>query len=271
MKRTTYIMIGALVAGFLCVTAFCAYILSHRVELRQIDLGGEPAQIELPAFANLEVDTRIKGRVTYMGDLKGVAVEERDSLAAPYLLTIDAHKECIKPVMNGDTLNLIVNFNAIADTINSANVINFSDEGSWLVKVVVPKGSLRSIKNYWHSLSLKDFDAKALSIKTDNRLNLTSCRIDSLYCRSRIERLKFDKSSVGYMLMTSAPYDGKIDCCDGSGEIGRLEIKAHNSCDMDLSKANVRSLVWIPEKESAQLHIRNNGPYEINLPSGSSM
>lgn len=256
-------MIGAIVAGLVCVTAICADILCNRTPIREIDLGGEPEQIELPAFASLTVDTRLDGRVLWMGNLKGVAVEERDSVAQPYMLTVASLKECVKTAVKGDTLNLNIDLNTIADTLNSAHVIKFSEEGSWLVKVIVPKGTLREVSNYWGTLKLIGIGARDLTVRTDNRLELASCRIDSLYISTRTDRLKLSDSSVG-CLLAKAPYDLKIDCCDGSGEIGSLELKSYHSCDLNITKANIRSIKWNPQKPGPQLRIKSAGSYEIS-------
>ncbi|MDE6556236.1 MAG: hypothetical protein K2K55_04655, partial [Duncaniella sp.] len=134
-----------------------------------------------------------------------------------------------------------------------------------LIKLTLPKQPLSRISSTLRFIGIKGLQTGKLTLFSNHDLDLDNCQIDSLMLTaSGSAKMKFKDSLVGYMRLRMEDNFLKINCCDSTGLIRKLDFitREGKKTDLYLNDANIDTLKWNPEKPT-QLTIRTKHPINI--------
>lgn len=267
MKKTTYILLGLVAAGFAAVIAVCIFNLSCREPYVNLEIGpgdGQRAAITLPSCANLVLEKEESQRVHYSSDLKQMfAIHECDSLTSPVLSVPEKCRDIFTSRLSGDSLNISVNLDALADTAREITFISFTGEDRCLARIMVPRGMLRNVCRPGNGgLLLENLLSGCLDVRAKH-LTLDSCRIDTLLYNG--DDMHMTHTEIGFMRMRQKRHRIKINStCDS--RIINLDIYGNSSTkggNVNLTGADVDHIYWTPEDSDAYVDIHLSHPAEI--------
>lgn len=280
MKRTTYIMLGAFIAGFILIGAVCLFFISHQVPEAEYDRSSIISEetnistVEEPIadqFSHIVYQNVTEGRriITF----KGLTVQMSDTVDAPVLHTVSSSEKIIDMTVRNDTLFLTADLSSLNDSLMKVpklkRLINNMGLTTLPLSVILPQGmKLGSVTNRSNSVWLNDIRASRLNIRTGSDLTLDGCDIDTLrYYGRNLRDLKLSKSVIGLFTMSMPSHEVNVDCCDDSGFIKVMEVRggkpANSYAELYMTKANVGSLKWLPENDKATLNVIVNKPTEL--------
>lgn len=268
MKRTTYIVIGEVVAGLLAVIVVSAVFIGSfkRYDKNDAVIDGQAVRIGLSRFACMNVREVSTSYRYSLSNLSGIEIEEREDCETPYLVTVSDLQNFLDLTIDNDTLSLGVRLDSYCDSVApGAPFVEIQSAYTWPVRVIVPPGSLREVRSNWNSVLISGFKSKSLRAKIFHRLDLKSCSIDSLMCDGGISTLALDDSEVENVEFLADSHCHSINCCDGSGTIGRLDVfGGKDNGYVDLTRANIRNVYYNPVDSGIETNIKLNSPVEIS-------
>lgn len=261
-------MSGALIAGFICVALFVRFCMSASDYGQAIDTDNADdfTEIPLPVFKHLIVDRPDNNGSVEIGQLRGVKLEESDSIASPFIRSVAALAPVFKTRFEGDTLRLGFDFDDV-EIIDTNSGKRYVSSGSGMAAtLVVPRGMLKSVDSDWQKLRLYGFSTSELAVAETRDISLHSCKIGRLDFMERqhgLNELTLVDSSLGVVTIEGGSF--KIDCSKCSGLIDKLIINGKNQSfnNVNLTKANVDTTVWNPTDTLSRLSVNLVGPAEI--------
>lgn len=276
MKKTTYIMLGLVIAGFIAVAALCAVTITWESPYVELNLGGgTEVRKELPRFSQLEFSVR--GEIYYY-NVQGATLnlKECDSVAAPFVETWGDTSSALTLAMKGDTLYLTVDYNKLKapkdTTLRGERRVRYayvSSSGAPLATVVVPRGMMRGARTIWGPLCLDGFDAPFFKAESDEGIILTDCRLDTLRSASAtLNNLELIDSQVGYAGIRQPKNNLKVVTEGEVCGITRMEVsgdRRKNGSGLNLYRANVGEVNWVPTDSNARLNVLLGKPAEIRI------
>lgn len=283
-------MLGAFICGLVLVSAFSLLILSGERSKDDFEagvpFGGSPVEIPLPkSFSAIKlvhesadvVNADESGNILIrLSNFEGIEVEMSDSVTAPVLHTDSDWRRVLNITMNGDTLDIRTDFSAVGDSIRNAmdvgirHFCNINSLQNWPIKVVIPRGmAVDDVKSVYRSVMLKDFNGESVNVATIRRINVANSRIDSLRTIDcGVNYITVENSVINYLYLRCADdLRTGINCVDSNSEIQRMDISgiSDDNGRVNLSKANVGSVRWIPADSTATINLILGKPMEMKL------
>ncbi|MCM1077079.1 MAG: hypothetical protein NC411_06940 [Bacteroides sp.] len=273
MKRTTYLMLGAFIAGFGLVAAFVVMLLSNPVAKDQNRMiGGEQIDVALKGdFSEIIFEDTNEYGGYKIRHFRGLTIEQSDSVTKPVLLMGADWSKLVRTDVVGDTLRLSVDVDCLTSQGKKKSdkpvLMLFDSAEGWPLRLLVPRAmSIGQITCADRSLRLCDFNAERLTVKVKGRVVMSGCRIGLLDCKgTRMSELKLDNSTVDRVSMRQPKDEFKVDCCDGSGFIDAMDVRgiANGNDEFDLTKANVKTMRWTPADSTSVINLLLGRQIEI--------
>jgi hypothetical protein len=271
MKKTTYIMIGAIVGGFIAVLSLSRWYLKHRPvyefdrwnyeapsNIPLTTIGGEMTKTPLGTFGAIRF-TDIPADVK-IANYKGLAVCESDTATRPWLMTRAQWQPLIEKTVSDDTLTVSINRPAIADLYGT----RVQTEDFILATVIVPRGKVGSVSAKSHTLYLDSVRARQFTVFAPDRLVLNVCTIGSLRnYADKINELKLDASAVDTARLYRVGKRFTVTCTTPESAIGTLLIDGVSegkNATLKLKKANLGTLIWNPDDHITDVTLETATP-----------
>lgn len=275
MKKTTYMMLGAMVAGLIGTCAVALAYRHHCITINRVQtLGGEEVKVGLPDVNKVvfteklaDSDVRIDLR-----NFKGISVEESDTAKSSTLVTSADWLPLLKCQVDSGTLDLAVDYSAIIEGYNTGdgNIIRCKADNFVIAKVIVPSGTLKEVEAMDKTIYLDSVKAKEIISKVNYRLVLNNCDIQLLKGQAkRMNELKLDNSKVGEVRLNIVNENFRVKCVSDSSVIGFLYIDSlYNNAKngyFKFEKANINEFKYNPEDDETVLNINmKNGVINMN-------
>ena len=267
MKKTTYIMIGAIVGGFIAVLSLSRWYM-HNTETMPYDtaeadyaipsIGGEVTKTPLPPFDAMVIGDN--GDKVKIANYKGMAVCESDTATRPWLMTRAQWQPLLLSSVADGTLDLRVNREAIADLYG----LRVSTEDYMLATVIVPRGMVNRVSVTGHTLYLDSVRAKTFAVSAPDRLVLNVCTIGSLRnSAGTMDELKLDASTVDMANLRGVSGKFTVTCTTPESVIDTLAIDGvskGNKARLRLKRANIGTLVWNPDDNVTDIDLETSNP-----------
>ncbi|MCI8998209.1 MAG: hypothetical protein HFJ95_04360 [Muribaculaceae bacterium] len=202
MKRTTYIMIGAFLAGLVFMLGCVSYIVlnnkSRKLDAVMRTLSGEQQEFQIERFdtVSFELGTSFTDGDVRLSGFKGIKVSLNDALTSPQVEMPSDWAELAKcRVDNG---KLCVFIDTDVEPNDSIGYVEYISDSYCPINVVVPRGMLKAVEGPdGCTIYLEDMIADKILLNSGGRLVLTHCAIDTISGGGkRFSELKLDDSSV---------------------------------------------------------------------------
>lgn len=258
MKKTTYMMLGAIVAGLIAIPgAMGLFMKSHVVEIRRYTLGGEPRCVTLGEVNKVTYDD---GNGWRIDNFKGIAVAESDTARTATLVTTEGWMPYIKCEVDSGALTVKIDYDAMTREYCGENgakwMTRLKSEDFVPARVIMPRGSLREVYAKNKTLYLDSVNAKEIMSKVDDRLVLNNSHIGALNSRAKkINELKLENSTVGEAMFRAVNSTFLVKCTSDASVIDKLYIdsvyRGNNHLRLKFKDANIRDVKFNPaDKET---------------------
>lgn len=263
MKRTTYIMMGMLLAGLLAVAGTLFYLSTVSVDVRNrfVEIGGERKTVQLPAcrvvhlmYADVRKDAPI---YDFSNLLLDVVPADTAAGSFSYLSGLDRF---LTMETAADTLRFVFRM-----PDGQADV--YDDPYRCLpkllenMKMALPETVQEVVVDYYAMpVIFKGFRRDSLSVNVGQGMAvLEDCQLNSLFAvgsslhfkSGAVKNLHLDLDRIQNWQVDAWAFDIDTEYLTGTG---------HNC---NLAKGECRRLVWLPKTDSSILDIRLNEPAEI--------
>lgn len=268
MKKTTYIFIGLFIAGLVLTVGAIFVVRSFMHPYEEIPVG-EDEYCTLPLkgrFSTVVIDRNIERNVLLTGALSNLIVRECDSVTKPCIKTSKSLRNVFECDLSNDTLRLTVDFSRLADPGSAKKNVRFALDDKDLATLLVPGGMLRTIDNGRSEIVIEDFRTPCLMAESRGNMLLKSCMIDTLRCSgSRMSVLRLEDTRIDFACLRQP--SGRLDIVTGDGsKIGRLEVSGKRDdlgSELNLTRADVGSVLWTPQDSTARLNVLFSKPMEL--------
>lgn len=263
MKRTTYIMMGMLLAGLLAVAGTLFYLSTVSVDAtnRFVEIGGERKTVQLPACRVVHM--------MYADVRKDAPIYDFSNL----LLDIAPADTAAGSLSYRSGLDRFLTMETVADTLRlvfrqpdeQADV--YDEPYRWLSKqsgnmqMALPETVQEVVADYYAMpVIFKGFRRDSLSVNVGQGMAvLEDCQLNSLFAvgsslhfkSGAVKNLHLDLDRVRNWQVDAWAFDIDTEYLTGTSP----------SCN--LAKGECRRLVWLPKTDSSILDIRLNEPAEI--------
>lgn len=265
MKKTTYYIIGlvfVIIMTLICVTlykvkslsshdfrpAICVVPLETRERIDEVEFSSRDHTLE-------------KDYLFY-----SISVELSDSIERPYLTIDSIFRKYVDISVRDNRLKLdIVHDPANEPQEKIERMINISAYYDQVIKIYLPRHPLTRISSTFGRLEISGLDTGKLTMFSNDHLNLENCHIDSLLLTAGgYAKMKFKDSTINYMRLHMEDNFIKINCCDSTALIKKLDFIACEGIKTDvyLNQANIDTLRWDPPQPT-QLTVRIKNPINI--------
>lgn len=261
MKKTTYMMLGAMVAGLIGTCAVALAYRHHCITINRVQtLGGEEVKVGLPDVNKviLTEEWPDVGVGVSLNNFKGISVEESDTAKSSTLVTSADWLPLLNCQVDSGTLDLAVDYNAIVERYlidKRSEYVRCKSDNFVIAKVIVPSGTLKEVEAMDKTIYLDSVKAKEIISKVNYRLVLNNCDIQLLKGQAkRMDELKLDNSKVGEARLNVVDERFTVKCSQDSSVIGLLYINGIY-CDekkayFNFEKANIKEFKYNPDKET---------------------
>lgn len=256
MKKTTYMMLGAMVAGLIGVVAITGtYMRNNMVEVTKHTLGGEKVNIQLEDAHKVIYDDYEHGCVLKIENYKGLAVLESDTAR---VTTLRASAGCMPYLdcrSDSGELTVKVDYEALVkeyvDSGMPRRSVRLVLDDFVIATVIMPRGTLREVAARDKTVYLDSVVADEIKSKVDDRLVLNNSHIKLLNSRAkRIRELKLDNSTVGEADLRAVDSNFRVTCSETS-VIDKMYIDSvyrnPRRAFFKFEKANIRDFKFNPE------------------------
>lgn len=266
MKRTTYIMIGMLVAGLVAVCGIIGYAAANYTsgDDRFMEMGGARKSVQLPAckVVKLEQPPVEWGHAgvfsanhrTVLFDEVRLAVSPADTLDGSF-----SFPEALEPFLSfssaEDTLFITFNFSGgeIGERLRHSNWLMIHAEDMTLR---LPEGVER-VSVHVESLEtvFSGFSCDSLSFRAAGAARVENCRIASLDAQAR--SLSFSSGEVRDLYLNLdqiARWTVQVD----SFRLDTEHLTGSRIFSNTLQRGECRQVLWHPQSEEAALHLELN-------------
>ena len=263
MKKTTYMMLGAIVAGLIAIPGAIGLVMrSHVVDVIDYSLGGETRCVKLPGIVH---------KVTYddsdawrIDNFKGIAVAESDTARTATLVTTEGWMPYLKCETDSGMLTVKVDYDAITREYCGENGVKWMtrlrSEDFVAARVIMPRGWLQEVYAGNKTLYLDSVKAKEILSKVDDRLVLTNSHLGVLNSRAKkINELKLDNSTIGEAIFRAVDETFMVKCTSDSSVIDKLYIDSvyhdKNRLKLKFKDANIRDFKFNPDNKTTVVNM----------------
>lgn len=274
MKKSTYILIAAIIAGAVALFTFFAILGAMSKPVCKLDFSWKPGEKRvvkiLPAFQKLNIkceeeDDNSYYSNRYIGEIR-CEINVKKGLKAPLLVMPAGYVPYLKYAMNAEgELELWFDFSSIESESRSGRV---QVEHASPFVINVPEGMLAAVRadynNYdgIEAVSISGLTASKFNYEGEVSLELDKCFIDTLATKS----LRDNRYSGYYYEMTGSrvvnmefdPLKNDISLrTDSLSEIGALHCNVYisSTVSIDLDSANLGEFSWTPGDENSRLSV----------------
>lgn len=264
MKRTTYILIGALIIGFLVLIGGMLVVFSTGTSTSSnVLLGGEEKMKELPSFRHIVISRPVMESDRYAVYIENLslavtsATDERNTFSAPS----DAFEHLDVKVEN-DTLKIYFDYtlDKLPAGIAQRRYAKI-DPGVWTLKAA-SKIETVTCGIEGTNLGLKHLAQDSLAVFANCEIAVDSCRIASLnvlkaykadFRSGDIQCLYLDLDKVGNWFVDTARCRIEEEHLTGTGN------------SVHLQKGECRRLFWTPKNADSELSVKLSEPSVIEI------
>lgn len=266
MKKTTYIMLGLMVAGVMCamgVTA--AFMRSHKIDVARYVMGGETVSLELdsPVHKVIYVNNDTTDGSVKVRGIKGLKVKESSTATAA---TVDVASDWARYLdcrVDSGVLTVSIDYGAMRrqyDTDIAKRRAYLTSEDFVIACVNVPKGTLREVGARSGTVYVDSLNTDVLLSKVDDRLVLNYSHIARLESRSKtINELKLEDSTIDKADLRSVAGRFTVTCTNDSSVIDSLYIdgvyRKNKNLRLKFKKANIRDFKFNPADKKTVVNI----------------
>lgn len=268
MKKTTYIFIGLFIAGLILTVVEICLVRAFRKPYEEIPVGNDE-YCTLPLqerFSTIIIDRNIERNILLTGELSTLVIKECDSVTEPSLKTYQKLGDIFVCDLANDTLRLTVDFSRLVDSDSVKKCVRLDFDDRNLATIIVPEGMLRNVNDNRSEIVIEDFKTSCLNTKSNGDITLKSCEIDTLRCSGRkMNELRLKDTQVGSAYITQP--SGALDVVtDKVSRIGQIEISGKGDTYrsmLDIERANVGEVLWIPKDSAARIDVRLSRSTEL--------
>lgn len=257
MKRTTYILIGMLIAGLVLISGTIFYMSSVGTtwEDSLLEIGGEQKTVQLPECRvvqlSINVDNGENGRSVVFQDAP-LLVQPANGVTGSFTCAADMASH-LSMKTDGDTLNIVFDFS------NEGQDEKFKDT-RWVkirtaeMKLNIPE-TVEEVSStiYDMETTFKGFRRDTLSFSTNGATTVVDCHISSLSAHA--DNLKFYSGEVRDLYLD---LDG-IHNWTVAAELFHIDTE-HLTGSYDhyntLQKGECRQVLWTPKRKDATLNLK---------------
>lgn len=264
MKRTTYIMIGMLLAGLVVISGMIFYSASHGTswEDTYLEIGGEQKTVQLPECRVVQfVWTEIENNKFLSFNQSKFPLKIQPAAVGGLSYANDLEK-----YMNlqsvGDTLRVTFNFS------NEKLEKEFQDK-EWLnirfaeMSLNLPANVqqvLVGVKNMETTFS--NFRCDTLSFQSSGTVRVENCQITALTAQART--LSFNSGAVRDLYLNLDDM-GDWTVNTDSFHIDTEYLTGSRSHNCFLQKGECRQVLWTPKNDKASLEVKLEQAAKIEL------
>lgn len=266
MKKTTYIMLGAFLAGLIGVMVVVAsFKRSCIVEVEEYTLGGDTVSIPLePVHKVTFVDNRTSRNS--IQNYRGISVLESDTARGASLLVTEGWLPGIKYSNDSGALTIEIDLDALLKKYNvemcvpgeKCNLKILKSENIVIATIVVPRGILKEVAARRKTIYLDSIHADEILSKVDDRLVINNSHINTLNSRAKImSELKLDNSTIDKAIMKAVGNNFKVTCTSNTSMIKDMYIEGgySKSVSLNLEKAHIENFKWNPDDTVTKVKI----------------
>ena len=260
MKKTTYILVSLAVLGLAASIIPTIIAYGNREEFttghhRPCELGiSEPIS---------EVALSVLNKETHLAQMfNGLDIAISDTVVSPQLCVDSIFLRYLTTDFNNGKLSISLTLSDFKDKIVS---ISKRPKGPHSVRLTLPGNTLRNVATDYGRLSIRGLDTESLTLCIGSRLTLENCHIDSAFITTReYTKTKFKECSFEYMKIALKDNYIKIDCCDSTSLIKKLDLEPseHLKTDLDLNEANIDTF-RLDNDSRAKVNIRIKYPANL--------
>lgn len=266
MKKTTYIMLGLMVAGVVCAMGVMAVFMhSYKVDVARYKMGGETVSIKFdnPVHKVVYVDNDTTDGGVVIRGIKGLKVRESDTATE---VTVDVASDWtgfLDCRVDSGALSVSINYEAMHryyDVDVTKRRVFLNSEDFVIACVNVPKGMLREVDARWGTVYVDSLKTDVLVTKVDDRLVLNHSHIARLESRSKtIRELKLEDSTVGKADIRSVAKKFTVVCKDDSSMIDSMYIdgayRKPKKVNLNFRKANIGHFKYNPADKNTVANV----------------
>ena len=263
MKRTTYIIIGLMLAGLVGLVGLTSYIVrTHSAKEVKTTECIVPLEFDSP-IEEIEFLSRIELDNGNM--FSRISVEMSDSVESPYWIIDSLIRNYVDVSVMDHRLKIEMvdePLNGVGDKLDM--MLNLYTYYNNNITLRLPSLPLKSISSDT-GMKICGLNTGKVKMYSRDHLNLYNCKIDSLMLTAKgTAKLTFKDSAIDYMRLHLNSNMLKIDCCDSTTLIRKLDFIARKGkkTDVYLNKANIDTLRW-NQTDVSQLTLRMRQPINI--------
>lgn len=262
MKRTTYILIGLLIAGLGTILT-TVIVISMMGEVRSgsdVSFGGEQQEMSLNGVRAVKIfisqaEVRAPKRILISGEMLITPASEssKESISYP-------KNEHVKIKQKEDTLLIELDFNAysIPEKLQHKDYI-FADGLNMHLTADSITGFVSNARGL--ALNFKELKSDSLSMKVGRQeVVLNSCRFRSFDISGRQFNIRANDSEIDNFYLN---LDGVRNWKFNNTKTDTQYLSGSGRHTDDLQKGECRRVVWTPLKEDAQLKMNIREKAEI--------
>lgn len=265
MKKTTYLMLVAIVAGLIGVMGVTAALMrKHVIHISKYTLGGENVSISLEPANKVTFDDNTRSRIINICNYKGFAVLESDTARMTTLHTKADWLPFLDCKSDSGALTVKVDYDAMfkeyVDSGKSQVYVRLRSEDFVIATVIMPRGSLHEVAARDKTMYIDSVRADEILSKVDDRLVLNNSHIRNLNSRSKkINELKLDNSTIGEANFRAVSKSFKVTCTSDASVIDNMYVDSvyHNprKAHFWFEKANIRNFKFNPKNDKILLNV----------------
>lgn len=265
MKKTSYFLICLIIALLAVIASMAIYeIRSTKIYSGTYTSSIIPLEVDEP-INEVEFSMNIpKDMEPFF--FSGVKIEINDSVEKPRLEVDSLIKKYINTRFYDKRLKVEVTMDEFDETREKmANIMIAGIRSSWPLRLVLPPSPLHRISSTFGGIKITGLETDKLSLFSNDHLEMTDCHIDSLIQSAGGDaKLTFKDSSIEYMRLSMEDNFIKINCCDSSSLIKKVDFIARENIKTNvfLNEANIDTFRWDPA-HATQLTVRIKHPINI--------
>ena len=265
MKRTTYIIVGMLLAGLVALCGGIIYVSTQTTGWNDtfMNVKGEKKTVQLPACKVVQLvadrDVIATSKDGAIKEIRTVAFDnvplticpvESGSSAFTYAADMGKYME-VSSV--GDTLRIVFNFSKdkLEKKYRDMRLLVIVSEGMTLsLPANVVERFTSNLTN--QQVTFKNLDCDTLSFAVENRATVENCRFRSLYVIHGDLKLESGRADNLHLLLDEIKF---WNVNTEAFHIDTEYLYGHGNPRCTLAKDECNQVVWMPQSEGASLGI----------------